>query len=62
MLIQSCSDKELQTIFDALKQNKTLKGLSVASCGVTDTGVASLADALHTNNTLENYTSMAMKQ
>ena len=46
-------DKGLQTIFDALKQNKTLKSLNVSYCGMTDTGVASLADALHTNNTLE---------
>ena len=46
-------DKGLQTIFDALKQNKTLKSLDVSYCGMTDTGVASLADALHTNNTLE---------
>ena len=48
------SDKELQTIFHALKRNKTLKELSVYECGMTDAGVASLADALHTNNTLES--------
>ena len=46
-------DKELQTIFDAVKQNKTLKSLSVADCCMTDTGMASLADALSTNSTLE---------
>ena len=46
---------KLQTIFDALKQNKTLKELRVSYCGMTDTGVASLADALHTNNTLEQW-------
>jgi hypothetical protein len=46
-------DKGLQTIFDAVKQNKTLKILNVSDCGMTDTGVASLADTLHTNNTLE---------
>ena len=46
-------DKGLQTIFDALKQNNSLKYLDVGRCGMTDTGVASLADALHTNNTLE---------
>jgi hypothetical protein len=46
-------DKGLQTIFDALKQNKTLKYFSVSKCGMTDTGVASLAGALHTNDTLE---------
>ena len=45
--------KGLQIIFDALKQNKTLKFLDVSGCGMTDTGVASLADALHTNNTLQ---------
>ena len=27
--------------------------LNVSKCGMTDTGVASLADALHTNNTLD---------
>ena len=48
-------DKGLQTIFGAIKQNNSLKFLSVALCEMTDTGVASLADALHinTNNTLE---------
>ena len=46
-------DKGLQTIFDALEQNKSLRRLSVSDCGMTDTGVASLADALHTNNALE---------
>ena len=46
-------DKGLQTIFGAVKRNKSLKGLGVAKCGMTDTGVASLADALHTNNALE---------
>ncbi|MCG8620909.1 MAG: hypothetical protein MJE68_02755, partial [Proteobacteria bacterium] len=46
-------DKGLQSIFDALKQNKTLKELIIDNCGMTDTGVASLADALHTNNTLD---------
>ena len=46
-------DKGLQSIFDALKQNKTLKELRIDNCGMTDIGVASLADALHTNNTLE---------
>ena len=45
-------DKGLQTIFDALKKNNTLKYLNVAECGMTDTGVASLADALHTNLSL----------
>ena len=43
----------LQTIFHALKQNKTLKYLCISDCGMTDTGVALLADALHTNSTLE---------
>ena len=46
-------DKGLQTIFDALKQNKTLRCLTVTHCGMTDTGVASLADALYTNIALE---------
>ena len=54
-------DKGLQTIFKAVKQNKTLKVLSVHDCGMTDTGVASVADALQTNSTLEivNFTSNA---
>ena len=56
----------LQTIFDALKQNKTLKELDVSNCdlSLTDTGVASLADALHTNNTLEtlNITSNQIRK
>ena len=43
----------LETLFNALKVNKTLKVLSVASCSMTDTGVASLANALNTNTTLE---------
>ena len=38
-------DKGLQTIFDMLS-NKTLKYLNVSDCGMTDTGVAVLADAL----------------
>ena len=46
-------DKRLQTIFNALKQNKTLKLLLIANCGMTDTGIASLADALKSNDTLE---------
>ena len=49
----SIGDKGLQTIFNALKQNKTLKCLDVTRCGMTDTGMASLADALHANNSLE---------
>ena len=46
-------DKGLQTIFNALKQNKTLKLLDITKCGMTDTGIASLADSLKSNNTLE---------
>ena len=42
-----------ETLSTALKVNKTLKYLSVARCSMTDTGVASLASALNTNNTLE---------
>ena len=43
----------LETLFNALKQNKTLKELSVTRCEMTDTGVSSLASALDTNNTLK---------
>ena len=43
----------LQSIFNILKVNKTLKSLSVARCSMTDTGVSSLASALDTNNTLK---------
>ena len=42
-----------ETLFNALKVNKTLKVLSVARCSMTDTGVSSLASALNTNTTLE---------
>ena len=40
----------------ALKQNNSLKCLSVADCRITDIGVASLTDAraLSTNTTLES--------
>ena len=43
----------LETLFNALKLNKTLKELGVVGCCMTDTGVASLASALNTNNPLE---------
>ena len=43
----------LEILFNALKQNKTLKELSVTRCDMTDIGVASLASALDTNNTLK---------
>ena len=46
-------DLGLQSIFNILKVNKTLKWLIVGRCSMTDTGVASLASALNTNNTLE---------
>ena len=46
-------DLGLRSIFNILKVNKTLKFLSVARCSMTDTEVASLADALNTNTTLE---------
>ena len=46
-------DLGLQSIFNILKVNKTLKVLNVERCSMTDTGVASLASALNTNNTLE---------
>ena len=45
-------DKGLQTIFKTLKQNKTLKAFSVHNCGMIDTEMTSLADALQ-SNTLE---------
>ena len=46
-------DKGLQTIFDSLKQNNTLKVLNVSRCGMTDAGVPSLAKAMNINITLE---------
>ena len=46
-------DLGLQSTFNILKVNKTLKVLSVARCSMTDTGVASLASALITNTTLD---------
>ena len=49
------NNKGLQTIFNALKQNKTLKHLDIAYCynNMANTGIASLADVLKSNNTLE---------
>ena len=46
-------DKGLQTIFNSLKQNNTLKVLNVSHCGMTDAGVPSLAEAMNINTTLE---------
>ena len=46
-------DKGLQTIFNSLKQNNTLKVLSVSYCDMTDAGVPSLAEAMNINTTLE---------
>ena len=46
-------DEGLRAIFDALKQNETLKYLDVSYCDMSDAGVASLADALKSNNMLE---------
>ena len=46
-------DKGLQTIFNSLKQNNTLKVLDVSNCGMTDAGVPSLAEAMNINTTLE---------
>ena len=51
--VNPIGDKGLQMIFGVLKHNKTLKGLSISYCGMTDIAVASLADALHVNRTLE---------
>ena len=46
-------DKGLQTIFNSLKQNNTLKSLDVSRCDMTDAGVPSLAEAMNINTTLE---------
>ena len=46
-------DKGLQTIFNSLKQNNTLKVLNVSDCGMTDAGVPSLAEAMSINTKLE---------
>ena len=46
-------DKGLQTIFNSLKQNNTLKVLDVSHCGMTDAGVPSLAEVMNINTTLE---------
>ena len=43
----------LETLFNILKVNKSLKTLSVARCSMTNTEVASLASALNTITTLE---------
>ena len=46
-------DRGLQPIFDALKQNATLKYLTIHGCEMTDAGVASLAYGLYANDSLE---------
>ena len=46
-------DKGLQTIFNSLKQNNTLKSLNVYCCDMTDAGVPSLAEAMNINTTLK---------
>ena len=46
-------DQGLRAILNALKQNVALKGLLVSYCSLSNTGVALLASALHSNNTLE---------
>ena len=46
-------DKGLQTIFNSVKQNNTLKTLNVSYCSMTDAGVPSLAEAMNINTTLE---------
>ena len=46
-------DDGLQTIFNSLKQNNTLKILNISFCGMTDAGVPSLAKAMNINTTLE---------
>ena len=46
-------DSGLQPIFDALKQDKTLRYLDISKCEMTDAGVASLAVALSNNDTLQ---------
>ena len=46
-------DEGLQTIFNSLKLNNTLKFLSVSHCFMTDAGVPSLAEAMNINTTLK---------
>ena len=46
-------DKVLQTIFNSLKLNNTLKVLNISYCGMTDAGVPSLVEAMNINTTLE---------
>ena len=46
-------DQELKSILDALKWNVALKDLLISYCTLSETGVALLANALHSNNTLE---------
>ena len=46
-------DRGLQTIFNNLKQNNTLKVLNISYCDMTDAGVTSLAEAMDINTTLE---------
>ena len=45
-------DKGLQTIFNSVIRNSTLKHLSVSHCSMSDAGVPSLAEAMNTLETL----------
>ena len=55
LLNNPIGDKGLQTIFNSLKLNTTLKVLTVSYCGMTDAGVPSLAEAMNINRTLERF-------
>ena len=49
--VNPIGDKGLQTIFNGLKQNNTLKRLDVSRCGITDVGVvSSLAETMNILN------------
>ena len=45
-------DKGVAHLAESLKKNRTLETLDIGSCNITDTGAASLTNALRTNNSL----------
>ena len=46
-------DEGVSYLAESLNENKTLETLDIGSCNITDTGAASLTDALRTNNSLD---------
>jgi len=49
-------DESVHHLCELLRQNYTLRELSMVSCGVTDAHAASLVDILQRNSALTNLT------